>query len=124
MTMAATATDGFSLIETLVAMSVLAVSSSVILSATEAHTRSVTAVTERTLARWVAQNAITEIELGGILTPSVQLGGTSWIVRLERAATTDPDLGRADVIVTTASDPGVVLARLTGFIDLEKGAGQ
>ncbi|WP_223275020.1 type II secretion system minor pseudopilin GspI [Tateyamaria sp. syn59] len=122
--MAATATDGFSLIETLVAMSVLAVSSSVILSATEAHTRSVTAVTERTLARWVAQNAITEIELGGILTPSVQLGGTSWIVRLERAATTDPDLGRADVIVTTASDPGVVLARLTGFIDLEKGAGQ
>lgn len=120
--MAATATEGFSLIETLVAMSVLAVSSSVLLSATEAHTRSVTAVTERTLARWVAQNAMTELELGGILTPSVQLGGTSWIVRLERAATADPDLGRADVLVTTSSDPAVVLARLSGFIDLKKGA--
>ncbi|MEM8654292.1 MAG: type II secretion system minor pseudopilin GspI [Pseudomonadota bacterium] len=116
------ATDGFSLIETLVAMTVLAVSSSVILSATEAHTRSVTAVTERTLARWVAQNAMTELELGGTPAPSLQLGGTDWIVRLERSATVDLDLGRADVFVTTVSEPDVILARLSGFIDIAKGA--
>lgn len=120
--MAATATDGFSLIETLVAMSVLAVSSSVILSATEAHTRSVTAVNERTQARWIAQNAMTELELGYSIAPSVQLGGTSWVVQLERSATADPDLGRVDVVVTTASAPGVVLAQLTGFVDLKRGA--
>ncbi|MEL7133259.1 MAG: type II secretion system minor pseudopilin GspI [Pseudomonadota bacterium] len=120
--MGPTATDGFSLIETLVAMTVLAVSSSVILSATEAHTRSVTAVAERTIARWVAQNAMTELETGAAPTLRAQMAGRNWVVSLGRAETADPDLGRVDILVAAASDPDVALARLTGFVDVGRGA--
>ena len=115
------ATDGFSLVETLVAMSVLAASSAVILSATETHTRSVTAVTERTMARWVAQNVMTELEMTGAPKLQRQMGGIEWVVRLERKGTGDPDLGRVDVSVATLSAPQVALARLTGFLDTARG---
>ncbi|WP_299613660.1 type II secretion system minor pseudopilin GspI [uncultured Tateyamaria sp.] len=122
MNMRAAKTDGFSLIETLVAMTVLAVSSSVILSATEAHTRAVTAVTDRTIARWVAQNAMVQLEAGREMSGTVRMGGTEWEVRVDQSATPDPDLERVDILVATTVTRDVVLARLTGFIDTASGA--
>ncbi|WP_299652007.1 type II secretion system minor pseudopilin GspI [uncultured Tateyamaria sp.] len=122
MNMRAPKTDGFSLIETLVAMTVLAVSSSVILSATEAHTHTVTAVTDRTIARWVAQNAMVQLEARREMSGTVQMGGTEWEVRVDQSATPDPDLERVDILVATTVARDVVLARLTGFIDTASGA--
>ncbi len=110
--------SGFSLIETLVAMTVLAVSATAILSASETHTQTVTAITERTLARWVAQNNLAFLDMGRSLPARVQMGGIDWQVRNEHTNTSDPDLGRVDISIATMKTPDVVLARLTGFVDL------
>ncbi|MEO1554853.1 MAG: type II secretion system minor pseudopilin GspI [Pseudomonadota bacterium] len=114
--------SGFSLIETLVAMTVLSVSATAILSATETHTHTVTAVTERTVALWVAQNSMIELEEGRKVPDTIRMGHMAWQVRADRAATNDPDLGRFDLSVAPASTPDTVLARLTGFFDVARGA--
>jgi len=112
--------SGFSLIETLVAMTVLAVSATAILSASETHTQTVSAITERTLARWVAQNNLAILDLGRPLPARVQMGGIDWQVRSEQTNTSDPDLGRIDISIAPMTTPDVVLARLTGFVDLAR----
>lgn len=113
--------NGFSLIEALVAMTVLAVSATAILSAAEAHTRSVTAVHERTLARWVAQNAMTGFDERLDVPDIMQMGRMEWRVRTDQTDTRDPDIGRLDITVALAAAPDVVLARLTGFVDVAEG---
>ena len=115
------AQSGFSLIETLVAMTVLAVSSTAILSATETHTRTVAGVSARLVAGWVAQNTLAELRQTGAAPERVQMGGAEWHVRIERKATSDPDLVRVDVAVATGAAPGAALARLTGFLDIATG---
>jgi general secretion pathway protein I len=108
--------DGFSLIEALVALSVLAVSASVILSAAERHTHNITALTERAHARWVAQNHMTRLQAGAVdLAPVVSMGGQDWRVTERRSATADPDLLRVDLTVARASGQ-TPLGFLTGFI--------
>lgn len=116
--------DGFSLIETLVAMTVLAVSATVILSATETHTQTVTAVTDRTVARWVAQNSMVDLERGQQVPTTVQMVRKDWLVHSHRSGTNDPDLGRVDLTVALMSTPDTVLARLTGFLDVTRGGKQ
>ena len=108
---------GFSLIETLVALTVLSVSATAILSATETHTRAVSAVTERRVASWVAQNALVSVSLAAAAQDRVRMGSTDWNVAIARVSTRDPDLARVDISVASAAQPQVVLARLTGFVD-------
>ncbi|MFL4470147.1 type II secretion system minor pseudopilin GspI [Tateyamaria armeniaca] len=110
--------SGFSLIETLVAMTVLAVSATAILGATETHTRAITAVDDRVLARWVAQNSLVELQLARDVPAIQQMGRTTWQVRVDRRPTRDLDLGRVDVTVATAAEPNIVLASLTGIVDV------
>jgi general secretion pathway protein I len=114
--MARSTDGGFSLIEALVALSVLAVSASVILSATENHTKSVTALTDRTQARWVAQNRLTRLQTGEKTLPArVAMGGQDWRVTQKQSETSDPDLWRVDISVGRAVDPSDI-AFLTGFV--------
>ena len=112
---------GFSLIEALVALSILAVSATTLLSAAQAHTRSITAVSERTIARWIAQNRIVELEFApATAAETVQMAGAEWLVRAETSKTADADLDRIDIAVTTANAPGTILARLTGYLDAKR----
>lgn len=108
--------NGFSLIETLVALTVLAVSSSIILSSAEAHTATVIALKERTHARWVAQNRL-ELLRGGKedLPLVVAMGGQDWHVTQTETITNDPDIRRVEVSVARSHD-GTDFAFLTGFI--------
>ncbi|WP_299689792.1 type II secretion system minor pseudopilin GspI [uncultured Tateyamaria sp.] len=108
---------GFSLIETLVAMTVLAVSATAILSATETHTRTVTAVSDRTVAHLVAQNGWVELAATGDMATIVRMGTVDWALRADQSATKEPALARVDIRVARASEPEVILARLTGFLD-------
>ena len=84
------AQSGFSLIETLVAMAVLAVSATAILSATETHTHTVAAVTDRTVARWVAQNSMVDAQSRRQVPDRVEMGPKAWLVRVDQSATADP----------------------------------
>ena len=109
---------GFSLIETLVAMTVLAVSATAILSATETHTRTVAAVTERRIAGWVAQDALVSLSITGAAPTPVRMGQRDWQVTTTQTATRDTDLARVDISVAAATAPETELARLTGFVDI------
>ncbi|MEM9552520.1 MAG: type II secretion system minor pseudopilin GspI [Pseudomonadota bacterium] len=110
--------DGFSLIEALVAMTVLSVSAGALLTAVEEHTRAVTAYSERATARWVAENRLAELRLGlSSLDDVVEAGGRQWRIALARTDTPDPDLVRVDISVGPLADRDATLARLTGFLD-------
>ena len=112
---------GFTLIEALVAMAVLASGAVALLTATERHASLARGLADRTLAGWAASNRLTEITLGLDPDPApVTLLGTTWRVTAEVGPTDDPDLMRVDVAATqeatSRAGPGSAV-RLTGFVD-------
>lgn len=112
---------GFTLLETLVALAVLAVSASFLLSATESHARNTAALSDRMIALWVAQNRVTQIEAGLSQQPgSITMAGASWRIRTAVTGTSDADLLRLTVGVAPEGKPGATLATLTTFIDAKR----
>ena len=116
MTNSASADAGFTLIETLVALVVLAVTSVALLTATEAHITRIGALETRAAAGWVTQNYLAELSLG--LTPALPppMLGLDFTVTETRSATKDTALTQ---VTLTATEPGSASAygRLTGFLD-------
>lgn len=108
---------GFTLIETLVALVVLATSGVALLGATEAHIARIGALETRAAAQWVAENYLAEVKLGldASQRPDAVLG-MDFIVNAQRSQTEDSDLERIDVTVTAVAD-GQSYAMLTSFID-------
>lgn len=106
---------GFTLIETLVALAVLAVSSVALLGATEAHLARIGALEYRAVAMLAAQNYLAEATLGLEPETTAVLLGVSLEVTAQRMATAEPVLQRLDIRVADATD-GRVYARLTGFV--------
>lgn len=112
--------EGFSLIEALVAMLVLAVASAGLIRASEAHVDTIGRLEQRSAAEWVAQNRLVELGLPGALPANaendVAMLGQTWHVSVRVKASEDPDLRRATVSVTEKgkAEPLVVL---DGFVD-------
>lgn len=117
---------GFTLIETLVALAILAMSAVSLLGATEAHIARIGALETRAAAQWATENYLAELTLG--LTPSdtpLPMNGTSFTLEATRSETSDPDLERVDIVARETSD-GRDYGLLTGFVDKganRKGAG-
>ena len=113
---------GFTLIETLVALSILALSAVSLLGATEAHIARIGALETRAAAHWATENYLAELTLG--LTPSVTplaMNGFSFTLEATRSATSDPDLERVDIVARDETD-GREYGLLTGFVDIGGGA--
>lgn len=110
--------QGFSLIEALVALLVLAIAAAGLVRAAEAHVDSIRSLERRATAQLVAQNRLAELGLAGADTaPStVDMLGQRWNVSVEEAATDDPDLAKVAVMVSDVAgkDP---LVTLHGFRD-------
>lgn len=107
--------DGFSLIEALVAMAVLAVGAVSLLAAVETHAARVTDLSDRIIARWVAENRLTALRLDLPDLPArVAMMGQDWNVATDTAPTADPAL--VEVTIRAGKDDAT-LAMLTGFID-------
>ncbi len=110
---------GFTLIEALVAMTVLAVGAVSLLTATESHVARIGQVVDRTAARWAAETRLTEFRLD--LVPEqgpVESLGRSWAVQAESAPTDDPALARVTVTVAPAEAEGAPLVTLTGYVEV------
>lgn len=92
---------GFTLIESLVALVILAVSAVSLLMATEAYVGRIGGLESRALAQLAAENRLAEIELGIDPDPGpVVLLGRAFGVAEVRTPTEDPDLERVGIDVT------------------------
>lgn len=107
---------GFTLLEVLVALAVLAVGAVSLLTATQTHVARISDVEARTVARWAADNRLSALRLGLDQPAVVPMLGQMWGVDVARQPTDDPDLERADIAVTLSPDDRVFF-KLTGFVD-------
>ena len=113
---------GFTLIESLIALAVLAITAVSFLRATEANVARVSALETRAAAGWVAQNRLAELTLGMTPAPGpVAMLGQDFTVTVAAVPTADPGLTQLDIAVTLAG--GGAGARLTGFVAQAPGGG-
>lgn len=121
MTALATRRDGYSLMEALVALFVLAIATVGLTRATQTHVDGVRTLEQRVVAQWVAENRLVELNLegAGTTTPdagTVRMMDRDWDVRVSRRATDDPDLTAVEISVNPAGTTGATV-RLSGFVD-------
>ena len=105
-------TGGFTLIEIIVAVAVLAVALGAIISGMARYASNAAYLREKTVALWVAHNRLTEIELEpgwpgtGKSDGDVEMAGIQWRWFVEVAETADPNVRRADIRVRVKNRDG------------------
>jgi general secretion pathway protein I len=111
--------QGFTLIEALVALAIVAIAAAGVIGATERHIDTVTGIERRTAARWVAENRLAELALAGEGQAAsgglIEMLGQQWQVAETTQPSADPDLRLVEVAVAPAG--GQPLVRLRGFVD-------
>jgi general secretion pathway protein I len=108
--------EGFSLIEALVALAVLAIATVGLMRAVETHLDSARGLERRTAAMWVAENRLAELEAGIAGSDQTEMMGQAWKVATVRQRTEDPEIERVRISVTPATETAP-LASLDGFVD-------
>lgn len=112
---------GFTLLEVLVAMTILAVALGAMIRSTGDAAANVNYLRDKTLASWVAENQVAERLLlpewpaVGINNGREEMAGRDWLWEVEVQTTDDPDLRRIDVSVAIESTPDEPLVSLTAF---------
>ena len=117
---------GFTLLETLVALAILAIALAAIMRATGAGTNHAEAMRMRVLADWVAQNRLAQhAARGDFLPPGIQNGeetqaGIRLLWKEDIGVTPNPAFRRIEVSVYAPDDPEYALRRLTGFMTQQR----
>lgn len=114
---------GFTLIETLVALAVLATGAMTILVGVERHVAATRGLEDRVVARWVAENvlaaALLDVEVAQRWTNAF---GTTWDMRTEVRPLPNSGLSAVTVRVGSVSDgPGASVVALTGYMPVHGG---
>jgi len=97
--------SGFTLLEVLVALAIFALVAASVLTSTSRSLQTASRLEEKTLAMWVADNLIAELQLSrssvaeGREQGEVEFAGRSWRWQSEIKATSDADLRRVTVWV-------------------------
>ena len=113
---------GFTLIEVLVALGIIAVALMAALRAAGQGTSNVGELRLRLFAGWVAENVLAEQSAHGDWLPLgsyhgiVHQGGKDFTWREEVLETPNPAFRRVNIFVFEAPDQSRLLARLTGFL--------
>lgn len=114
--------QGFTLLETLVALAILAVALAAVMRATGAGTNHAETMRLRVLADWVAQNRLAQhAARGDFLPPGIQNGeetqaGIRLIWKEEIGVTPNPAFRRIEVSVYAPDDPDYALRKISGFL--------
>ena len=109
-----TAQRGFTLVEILVALAVVAITLSAGMQATGALTRAATRQSDQWLAQLCAENELTRLRLSrqlpgvGDSTADCEQAGQTLQVRLSVLPTPNPNFRRIDAVVTAPVDGAVV----------------
>lgn len=113
---------GFTLIEILVAVAILAVALAATTRAASIATDGAMEIRERLLATWAAENRLAEMRARGVFpspattrTQATQ-GGLALVIEETVNETPNPTMRRVDLAVSEARDPARVLTRLTGYV--------
>lgn len=120
---------GFTLIEVLVAMVVVAVAFVGIMKANNDNVASLTYVEEKTIAYWVAEDVITQVQVGLLQIVNTQqkrngkteMLGSAWHWEVSMHSTRNPQLQMITVVVTEGLS-NQTLAQLDGYLIVEERA--
>jgi general secretion pathway protein I len=119
------AEGGFTLVEVLVAMVILAVAAAGLIGAAEAHVDSISSMQSRAAAQWVAENRIVELTVSPEAAPKdsdlVEMLGRTWAVQVSSRPSDDPELDAMTVSVAEpeAKEP---LVTMDFFLDKQRAA--
>lgn len=108
----AVAASGFTLIEVLVALAIVAIGMAAVLSALSSSAGTISYLRDKTFAQWVALNKIATLRLSGQQPPTgttngdTDYAGRSWHWRQEVVTTEAPGVVRIDVSVRPAEVKG------------------
>jgi general secretion pathway protein I len=114
--------SGFTLVEILVALAIVAVALAAGMRALAQSADGATALKARTLALWVAQNRLANAQLAS---PSPGLGtsngdavqaGNRFVWRETVTGTPNPAFRKIEILVSEPQAPDYVLARLVGYV--------
>lgn len=109
---------GFTLIEALVAMAVLALGAVSLLSASEGHTRRITDLSDRVAARWAAEYRLSELRAGlPAETSALEIYGIDFDVTVIRRSTEDPAV-EAVTLRSAIAGTDQPLYVLDGYLDI------
>jgi general secretion pathway protein I len=115
-------TAGFTLVEILVALAIIAVALTTGLRALAQATDSAAALKQRTLALWVAQNRVAAAQLESPWPPpgrrdgTADEGNTTFTFAETISATPNPAFRKIEVVVAEPGTPDYALARLVAFL--------
>jgi len=114
------AANGFTLIEAMVAMAILAIATAGIIRAAEAHVDTLRGLEQRASAQWVAENALAEagagMDSGSTGFREAGMLAWRWQVRTVEQASADRDL-RQIVVEVRAPGQATPTVTLRGFVD-------
>jgi general secretion pathway protein I len=120
--------DGFTLLEVLVALAIFAVVAASVYATSARSLRNAARLEDKTLATWIADNRITEMQLAptppgaGRENGEVELGGRRWQWQSEVEDTSEPTMRRVTLWVaerqggSTGDIEDRAAVRLVGFI--------
>jgi general secretion pathway protein I len=113
---------GFTLIEVLVALAIVAVALSAGMRAIAQGADGASSLKARTLALWVAENRLAQAQLDdpapapGTTTGEDAQAGVPFAWRRTVDASPNPAFRKIEIVVTQDDQPGYVLARLVGYV--------
>lgn len=115
---------GFTLIETLVALAVLAVGSMALLAGVERHAANTRGLEDRIVALWVAENTLAATTLGLQLDAAwTRAMDVDWRVRQDNVQLRNTAQSAVTVrVADAAAGPDAVLVTLTGYVPVLDGA--
>lgn len=117
-----TGNGGFTLLEVLVALAVIAIALGALVRVIGQQAGTIEHLRDRTMAQWVAANQLTQVELErdwpdiGVRRGVERMGRTDWHWEMHIRATDEPDLRRVDVQVRRRPEREAAVVSLSGFV--------
>lgn len=120
---------GFTLLEVLVALAIFAMVAASVLTATSRSLQTASRLEDKTLAMWIADNQLTELQLApepvvdGRAQGELEFAGRRWQWQSEIKATSEPAMRRVSLWVAPRAEDGLggevrerALVSLNGFL--------